>query len=275
MEKLTELVPSSGELYSLIMTYGGKLILALITLFVGLWLIGRLKRLLKKVFEIRAYEKTLQKFLLQLISVTLKILLLISVVSMVGVQMTSFIALLGAAGLAFGMALSGTLQNFAGGVMLLILKPFKVGDYIEAQNYAGTVQEIQIFHTILHTPDKKTIIIPNGPLSNGSAVNFSTSPLRRVDWTFGISYSDNIDKAKQLIMDLLQRDQRILQDPAPFTGVISLGDSSVNIVTRAWVNSADYWNVFFAINELVKKTFDAQGVSIPFPQRDVHIFQAK
>jgi small conductance mechanosensitive channel len=275
MEKLTELVPSSGELYSLIMTYGGKLILALITLFVGLWLIGRLKRLLKKVFDIRAYEKTLQKFLLQLISVTLKILLLISVVSMVGVQMTSFIALLGAAGLAFGMALSGTLQNFAGGVMLLILKPFKVGDYIEAQNYAGTVQEIQIFHTILHTPDKKTIIIPNGPLSNGSAVNFSTSPLRRVDWTFGISYSDNIDKAKQLIMDLLQRDQRILQDPAPFTGVISLGDSSVNIVTRAWVNSADYWNVFFAINELVKKTFDAQGVSIPFPQRDVHIFQAK
>lgn len=275
MEKLTELVPSSGELYSLIMTYGGKLILALITLFVGLWLIGRLKRLLKKVFDIRAYEKTLQKFLLQLISVTLKILLLISVVSMVGVQMTSFIALLGAAGLAFGMALSGTLQNFAGGVMLLILKPFKVGDYIEAQNYAGTVQEIQIFHTILHTPDKKTIIIPNGPLSNGSAVNFSTSPLRRVDWTFGISYSDNIDKAKQLIMDLLQRDQRILQDPAPFTGVISLGDSSVNIVTRAWVNSADYWNVFFEINELVKKTFDAQGVSIPFPQRDVHIFLAK
>jgi small conductance mechanosensitive channel len=275
MEKLTELVPSSGELYSLIMTYGGKLILALITLFVGLWLIGRLRRLLKKVFELRDYEKTLQKFLLQLISVTLKILLLISVVSMVGVQMTSFIALLGAAGLAFGMALSGTLQNFAGGVMLLILKPFKVGDYIEAQNYAGTVSEIQIFHTILHTPDKKTIIIPNGPLSNGSAVNYSTSPLRRVDWKFGIGYSDNIDQAKQLILDLLQRDQRILQDPAPFTGVISLGDSSVNIVTRAWVNSADYWNVFFEMNELVKKTFDAQGVSIPFPQRDVHIFQAK
>lgn len=275
MEKLTELVPSSGELYSLIMTYGGKLLLALITLVIGLWLIGRLKRVLKKVFEMRAYEQTLQKFLLQLISVTLKILLLISVISMIGIQMTSFIALLGAAGLAFGMALSGTLQNFAGGVMLLILKPFKVGDYIEAQDYAGTVSEIQIFHTILHTPDKKTIIIPNGPLSNGSAVNYSASPLRRVDWTFGIGYSDNIDKAKQLIMELLQHDQRILQDPAPFTGVISLGDSSVNIVTRAWVNSGDYWDVFFEINELVKKTFDAQGVSIPFPQRDVHIIQAK
>lgn len=275
MEKLTELVPSSGELYSLIMTYGGKLLLALITLVIGLWLIGRLKRVLKKVFEMRAYEQTLQKFLLQLISVTLKILLLISVISMIGIQMTSFIALLGAAGLAFGMALSGTLQNFAGGVMLLILKPFKVGDYIEAQDYAGTVSEIQIFHTILHTPDRKTIIIPNGPLSNGSAVNYSASPLRRVDWTFGIGYSDNIDKAKQLIMELLQHDQRILQDPAPFTGVISLGDSSVNIVTRAWVNSGDYWDVFFEINELVKKTFDAQGVSIPFPQRDVHIIQAK
>ncbi|MBW6490054.1 MAG: mechanosensitive ion channel [Lentimicrobium sp.] len=275
MKKLINLIPASGELSSLIMNYGGKLLLALITLIIGLWLIGRFKRLLKKVFEMRSYEKTLQEFLLQLISVTLKVLLLISVISMVGIQMTSFIALLGAAGLAFGMALSGTLQNFAGGVMLLILKPFKVGDYIEAQDYAGTVHEIQIFHTILHTPDKKTIIIPNGPLSNGAAVNFSASPVRRVDWTFGIGYSDNIDKAKQLIQDLLKNDQRILPDPSPFTGIISLGDSSVNIVTRAWVNSGDYWDVFFEINELVKKTFDAQGVSIPFPQRDVHIIQPK
>ncbi len=259
----------------MVITYGGKILLALLTLGIGLWLIGRLIKVLKKVFEIRAYERTLQKFLLQVISVLLKVLLLISVVSMVGVQVTSFIALLGAAGIAFGMALSGTLQNFAGGVMLLILKPFKVGDYIEAQGYAGTVTEVQIFHTVLHTPDKKTIIIPNGPLSNGAAVNFSTSPVRRVDITFGIGYGDNIDKARQLIMDILTSDQRVLEDPAPFTGVVSLGDSSVNIVTRAWVNGGDYWDVYFYLNEKVKKTFDENGVSIPFPQRDVHIYQTK
>ncbi len=275
MENLSSFISSPEQLWSLILTYGGKILLALLTLGIGLWLIGRLTKVLKRVFEVRAYEKTLQKFLLQVISVLLKVLLLVSVVSMVGVQVTSFIALLGAAGIAFGMALSGTLQNFAGGVMLLILKPFKVGDYIEAQGYAGTVTEVQIFHTVLHTPDKKTIIIPNGPLSNGAAVNFSASPVRRVDLTFGIGYGDNIDKARQLIMDILTSDQRVLKDPAPFTGVVSLGDSSVNIVTRAWVNAGDYWDVYFYLNEKVKKTFDENGVSIPFPQRDVHIYQAK
>ena len=174
---------------------------------VGWWLIRKFIRMLKKLFETREFEPTLQKFLLNLIGALFKILLLISVITMVGVQMTSFIALLGAAGLAFGMALSGTLQNFAGGVMLLILKPFKVGDFIEAEGFMGTVQEIQIFHTMLNTPDKKRIIIPNGGLSTGSITNYSAEPIRRVEWIFGISYSDSIDKAREIIMECLEADQ--------------------------------------------------------------------
>jgi small conductance mechanosensitive channel len=194
---------------------------------------------------------------------------------MIGVQMTSFIALLGAAGLAFGMALSGTLQNFAGGVMLLILKPFKVGDYIEAQGFAGTVMEIQIFHTVLNTPDKKRIIIPNGGLSAGSMINYSAEPIRRVNWDFAIAYSEDIDKVKQTVIDVVSADDRVLKDPEPFVAVASLGDSSVNLTVRAWVNSPDYWSVFFKMNEAVKNEFDAKGISIPFPQQDVHLFQQK
>ncbi len=274
-DNLTFLIPSADLLLNFAITYGGKLVLAIVTLIVGYWLIGRLTRMMRRIFEKREFDKTLQTFLIQLVGITLKILLAISVVTMVGVQMTSFIALLGAAGLAFGMALSGTLQNFAGGVMLLILKPFKVGDYIEAQGFAGTVMEIQIFHTILNTPDKKRIIIPNGGLSTSSMINYSAEPQRRVDWTFGIGYSDDIDKAKEIILELIVADDRVLKDPNPFVGVISLGDSSVNIVTRAWVDAPNYWDVFFKMNEAVKKEFDAKGISIPFPQHDVHLFQQK
>lgn len=274
MENLNNLIPVGG-LGPLIVTYGGKLLLALLTLGIGMWLIKRLMRIMGKYFELRKYEETLKKFLTQLISAVLKVLLIISVVSMLGVQMTAFIALLGAIGLAFGMALSGTLQNFAGGVLLLILKPFKVGDYIEAQDYSGTVESIQIFHTILLTPDKKTIIIPNGPLSNGAAINYSASPLRRVDWNFGIGYTDSIDEAREIITNLLVNDKRVLKDPAPFVGVASLEESSINIVTRAWVNASDFWDLFFEMNEKVRKTFDQKGISIPFPQRNVHVYETK
>ena len=275
MEEITTYLPDANVMWELVVTYGTQLILALITIVVGLWLIGRLIRLMRHLFEKRSFELTLQNFLLSLVSITLKILLLISVISMVGVQMTSFIALLGAAGLAFGLALSGTLQNFAGGVMLLIFKPFKVGDFIDAQGFMGTVKEIQIFHTILNTPYKKTIVIPNGGLSTGPLTNFSTEPIRRVEWTFGISYSDNIDKAREIILDVIKSDDRILSDPEPFVGLINLNDSSVDLVTRVWVNSPDFWNVFFSVNELVKKSFDARGITIPFPQRDVHLIQNK
>lgn len=275
MEDLMNALPETDVLLELAITYGGKLLLALLTLIVGLWLIGKLNKGLNKLFKARDFEQTLQTFLSSLVGLTLKALLLISVISMVGVQMTSFIAILGAAGLAVGMALSGSMQNFAGGVMLLIFKPIKVGDYIEAQGHAGTVKEIQIFNTILNTPDKKTIIIPNGGLSTGSMINYSTEPVRRLDWTFRISYNDSIDKAREIIMEILNAEERIHQDPAPFVGLVNLGDNSVDLVTRVWVDAANYWPLFFEINEKVKKAFDAKGISIPFPQRDVHIHQAK
>jgi len=275
MEDLMNALPETDVLLELAIIYGGKLLLALLTLIVGLWLIGKLTKSLNKLFKARDFEQTLQTFLSSLVGLTLKALLLISVISMVGVQMTSFIAILGAAGLAVGMALSGTMQNFAGGVMLLIFKPIKVGDYIEAQGHAGTVKEIQIFNTILNTPDKKTIIIPNGGLSTGSMINYSTEPVRRLDWTFRISYNDSIDKAREIIMEILNAEERIHQDPAPFVGLVNLGDNSVDLVTRVWVDAANYWPLFFEINEKVKKAFDAKGISIPFPQRDVHIHQAK
>ena len=275
MEEITSLLPETDKLAELAMTYGGKLLLALITLLIGLWLIGKLNKILRKAFEMRSFDQTLQSFLANLIGMVLKVLLLITVISMLGVQMTSFIALLGAAGLAIGMALSGTMQNFAGGVMLLIFKPFKVGDFIEAQGYMGTVKEVQIFHTILNTPDKKTVIIPNGGLSTGSLTNFSTEPIRRVDWTFGISYTDNIDKAREIILSIVNADERVHKDPAPFVGLINLGDSSVDLVTRVWADAVNYWDLFFEINEKVKKEFDKQGISIPFPQTDVHIIEKK
>ena len=185
-------------------------------------------------------------------------MLVIAVLGMLGIEMTSFIAILGAAGLAVGMALSGTLQNFAGGVMLLIFKPFKVGDLIDAQGYTGVVSEIQIFNTILKTPDNRTIIIPNAGLSNSAMVNFSTEEQRRVDWTFGIGYGDDTEIAK---------------DPELFIAVSELADSSVNFAVRAWVNAADYWGVFFEMNEKVYKTFEKKGLNIPYPQMDVHVHQ--
>lgn len=275
MKDISTLLPNPDRMVEIAVTYGGQLFLALVTLLVGLWLIGKLVKILKRIFEMRSFEQTLQSFLIHLITITLKVLLIISVVTMVGVQMTSFIAILGAAGLAFGLALSGTLQNFAGGVMLLIYKPFKVGDYIEAQGSAGTVAEIQIFHTILKTIDNKTIVIPNGGLSNSTLTNYSTEPVRRFDWTFNISYSENIDKSREIILSVINADERIHKNPVPFVGVISLGDSSVNLATRVWVDTPNYWDVFFLLNENVKKEFDKTGISIPFPQHDVNIFPSK
>jgi small conductance mechanosensitive channel len=202
------------------------------------------------------------------------VLLGISVLGMLGIQMTSFIAILGAAGLAVGMALSGTLQNFAGGVMILLFRPFKVGDFVDTQGYLGTVSEIQIFNTILKTPDNKTIIIPNGSLSKSSLINYSTEERRRVDWTFGIAYGDDLDKAKKVIRKLCDHESRILKDPETFVAVAELADSSVNFTVRAWVNAADYWGVFFDMNEKIYKTFADEGLNIPFPQIDVHLDQA-
>lgn len=244
---------------------------AILTLIIGLWLIRIITRGSSRMMDKKDFDPTLKPFIKALVSITLKVLLLITVISMVGVKMTSFIAILGAVGLAIGLALSGTLQNFAGGVMLLLFRPFKVGDYIEAQGHSGTVNEIQIFNTILKTPDNKTIIIPNGGLSTNSMINYSAEPKRRVDWTFGIGYGDGIEEAKRIIRQLLDDDPRIIQDPEPFVEVSELADNSVNFAVRAWVNAGDYWGVFFSMNEKIYNEFNAVGLNIPFPQMDVHI----
>ncbi len=261
----------SQTIHDVIMNYGPRLIGAIITLIVGMWIISILTKAISKRFEKKEMDPSLRNFLNSMIRVLLKLMLWISVIGMLGVEMTSFIAILGSIGFAIGMALSGTLQNFAGGVMILLFKPFKTGDFLEAQGYMGTVSEIQLFNTIMKTPDNKTIIIPNGGLSTGSMVNFSTEPQRRVDFVFGIGYGDDVDKAKQVLMKLIDADSRILKDPEPFIAVTELADSSVNLVVRVWAEAADYWGIHFDLIENVYKAFDKEGLNIPFPQMDVHI----
>ncbi|HEX9971291.1 MAG TPA: mechanosensitive ion channel domain-containing protein [bacterium] len=264
-----------GKAIELLMSYGPKLLLAIVVLLLGLWLINILVKFIRKAMEAGGTDASLQKFLLSLINILLKALLLISVASMIGIATTSFVAILGAAGLAIGLALSGNLSNFAGGVIILFLKPFKVGDFINAQGHAGTVHEIQVFHTILKTPDNKTIIIPNGILSNGSIINFSTESQRRVDLTFGIGYKDDIKKTREVLLQVANSDPKVLKDPAPAILVSQLGDNSVNFEVRAWCKKDDYWDVYFKMHENVKLAFDKAGVSIPFPQQDVHVYQHK
>ena len=266
MENLSE------QIYGIVMTYGPKLIGAIVVLIVGMWVISILRSALRKRFEKRNVDPSLRGFLNSIIGIGLKIMLWIAVIGMMGVQMTSFIAILGAVGLAVGMALSGTLQNFAGGVMILLFKPFKVGDYITAQGHSGSVNEIQIFNTILKTPDNKTIIIPNGGLSTGSMINYSAEPKRRVDFTFGIAYGDDVDKAREVLLKLIKADERIINDPAePFIVVGELADSSVNLIVRVWAEAKNYWGIYFDLHEKVYKTFEKEGLNIPFPQMDVHV----
>jgi small conductance mechanosensitive channel len=261
----------SDKLLELITDFGIALASALAVLIIGLFVIKKLTNALSKYFDRKDFDESLETFLLSLSGIALKLMLFVVVVQMLGVQSSSLVAVLGAAGLAVGLALSGTLQNFAGGVMILIFKPFKVGDYIDAQGHAGSVSEIQIFNTILKTPDNKTIIVPNGGLANGSKVNYSTEPTRRVDWSFGIAYGDDADKAQNVIRKLMNDDARILQDPAPFVELGALADSSVNFTVRAWVNTPDYWAVHFDMNKKIYQTFAKEGLSIPFPQMDVHV----
>lgn len=271
---LANLDVSTEVLLAFAMTYGPRIIGSVLTLVLGLWLAGLAGRVVKGILNKGKVDPSLGSFLSSLLAILLKVLVYITALGVLGIEMTSFIAILGAAGLAIGLALSGTLQNFAGGVMILFFKYFKVGDFIEAQGYMGSVKEIQIFVTILTTPDNKTIILPNGPLATGSLTNFSAQATRRVDWTFGIAYGDDVDKAYAVLGALIADDERILKDPEPFMAVAALADSSVNIVVRVWVNAADYWPVHFKMNEMVYKTFDKEGLSIPFPQRDVHVYQA-
>ena len=248
---------------------GWTLIKAFLVFIVGRLLINLVNKLIKRVLLKRDIDPSVKTFVGSLVNVVLT-MLIISVVGALGVQTTSFAALLASAGVAVGMALSGNLANFAGGLIILLFRPFKVGDYVEAQGTGGTVKEIQIFHTILATPDNKTVYIPNGSLSSGAVTNFSRQATRRVDWTFCVDYGEDFDKVKAVIQTVLARDSRILADPAPFIALHALADSSVNIVVRVWVESADYWDVYFGINQAVYATFNEKGINFPFPQLTVH-----
>lgn len=252
--------------------YGPPLLLAILTLIIGLWIINKIIALMARGMEARKVEATLSGFLRSLASIGLKVLLLLSVAGMVGIETTSFIAVLAAAGFAIGLALQGSLGNLAGGVLILLFRPFKVGEVIEAQGVLGSVHEIQIFSTILKTFDNRTIIIPNGALSNGTITNMSREDTRRVEWTFGVSYDDDIRKVKDTLNELLAQDERILSDPAATVVVSEFADSSVNFMVRAWVKASDLWPVFWDMNERVKVAFDERDISIPFPQRDVHLY---
>lgn len=274
MESLTQGADEASKyieiIFEALLNYGPKVLLAIFTLIIGLWIIKKLVNKTNASFSAKA-DPSLASFMSSLVSVLLKLMLFIAVASMIGIQTTSFIAVLGAAGLAVGLALQGSLANFAGGVLILLFKPFKVGDWIEAQGHVGAVKHIQIFNTILTTGDNRIVVIPNGPLSNGSLININQESTRRIDFSFGIGYGDDIDKTKAVLESLVAAETRILKDPAHLIVVEALADSSVNFKVRVWVNTADYWGVNFAMIEAVKKTFDKEGISIPFPQRDVHM----
>lgn len=251
--------------------YAPKFLLAILFLIIGLRIISFLMKMINKGMTKRNTDETLRPFVISLLGWILKIVLFISVIQMLGVATTSFIAVLGAAGLAIGLAFQGTLANFAGGALLLVFKPYKVGDLVEAQGQLGVVKEIQIFTTILLNPQNKTIILPNGAVSNGDITNYTREGKLRVDMTVGIAYDSDIKKAKEILMNTMSKDEKILQDPEPFVGVSELADSSINLAVRPWATPENYWDVYFRTLEACKNALDDGGVTIPFPQVDVHL----
>jgi len=250
---------------------GIRLIAAIAIFVIGKWVARKLADSVKRLMERGDSDQMLVRFVRNMVYFLLLTFVIMAAISQVGIETTSFIAVLGAAGFAVGLALQGSLANFAAGVLLLIFRPFKVGDFIEGAGVSGVVEALHVFTTTLKTGDNKTVIIPNGDLASGTIVNYSTQATRRVDLVFGIGYGDDIDKAKALMHEEMGADDRILKDPAPTVGLVELADSSVNFVCRPWVNSSDYWGVLFDLNERIKKRFDAEGINIPYPQQDVHI----
>jgi len=253
--------------------YGLRLLGAVAILLLGKWLARFLTRMLRRLLTARTVESTLVSFSCNMLYATLLTFVVIAAINQLGVQTTSFIAVLGAAGLAVGLALQGSLANFAAGVMILLFKPFKVNDFIEASGVLGVVEDLQIFTTQIRTGDNKTIFVPNGKLMGDNIVNYSQKETRRIDLVVGVSYSADLQKTKEVLLDTIRKDQRILSNPAPLVAVSELADSSVNLVVRPWVKTADYWDVYFALTEAMKVRLDQEGIGIPFPQRDVHLYQ--
>ncbi len=253
--------------------FGLKIVTALAIFIIGKWVARKLGSAVTKLLEKGSGDPMLVRFVGNIVYFALLTFVILAAIAQMGVQTTSFVAALGAAGFAVGLALQGSLGNFAAGILLLVFRPFRVGHFIEGAGTAGTVEEVHIFNTRLRTPDNKSIVIPNSQLTSGTITNFTAKSERRVDLTFGVSYSDDIDKVKAVIREVMAEDDRILPEPEPVVGLMTLGESSVDFVVRPWVKSENYWPVLFDLNERIKKRFDAEGISIPFPQRDVHIIE--
>ena len=270
--EVDQLIKASQAWIPMIMEYGSRVLLAVITLAVGWWLINRLTAKLAHLLALRKADLALQGFISSLVNIILKVLLVVSVASMIGIQTTSFVAAIGAAGLAIGLALQGSLANFAGGVLILLFRPFKIGDWIEAQSVSGTVDSIQIFHTVLRTGDNKTVIVPNGNLSNGIITNYNRQPTRKVVFDVGVDYEADLQKVREVLLALAD-DPRVLKAPAPVVVVSTLGESAITMSLRVWVDTPNYWDVLFMFNEFARDRLKAEGVDIPFPQRVIRVVQ--
>ena len=265
----TEIINSITQIAA---DFGLRLLYAVLIIFVGRWVVKLLLKIIKSALEKTTVEETVRIFVANLLSTLLMVIIFIAAINQLGIETTSIIAMLGAAGLAIGLALQGSLANFAAGILIVIFRPYKVGDYIEAGSAAGTVLDIQIFSTVLKTPDNKVVVVPNGTIMDSSIINYSGQETRRVDIIASCGYEDDIDKVKDILQDILNRDERILEEPEPRIAVSELADNSINFIVRPWVNSSDVLSVKYSILEQIKKRFDAEGISIPYPQRDVHIY---
>ncbi len=270
MEQIEQLFQQNHEV---LLGYFLQLVAAIVIFYVGRMVAGAVKRFIERALLGRSVDKAVVSFIASIIYAIIMIATVLMALSQMGVQTTSFIAILGAAGLAVGLALQGSLANFASGILIILFRPFKSGDFIDAAGISGTVDKIEIFQTIMKTPDNKKVIVPNAQITGGAITNFSAEPIRRVDLVIGISYDSDLRKAKQILQDIVAQDSRVLKEPAANVTVAALADSSVNLNVRPWVNSADYWAVYWDTLEKVKLTFDEQGIAIPFPQMDVHIKQ--
>ena len=270
--EMDHLIKTSQSWIPMIMEYGSRVLLALVTLAIGWWLINVLTHRVGRLLAMRNADLALQHFITSLANIALKVMLVVNVASMIGVATTSFVAAIGAATLAIGLALQGSLANFAGGVLILLFRPFRIGDWIEAQGTSGTVDSIQIFHTVLRTGDNKTVIVPNGILSNGIITNTNRQPTRKVVFDVGVDYEADLQKAREVLLELA-KDPRVLTDPAAVAVVSTLGDSSITVSLRCWTNTADYWDVVFMLNELARDRLKAAGIDIPFPQRVIRVMQ--
>ncbi|MFP4200160.1 MAG: mechanosensitive ion channel family protein [Bacillota bacterium] len=256
--------------YEMLLFYGIRIAGAILALIVGLNIIGRIASILERKMQSSKVDPSLYGFLGSIARVGLQALLIISLASLLGMEMTSFVAVIAAAGFAAGLALQGTLANFAGGVLILILKPFRVGDFIEAAGTAGTVHEIQVFYTSLNTPDNRRIIVPNANLSNAVTVNHSVNPTRRVELKFGVGYEDDLDVVKETLMGMISDHELVMEDPAPQVMLTEYGDSAITFTVRAWCKREDYWTIYFQMMDQAKRVFDEKGISFPYPQLDVH-----